>query len=69
MPKILVLYCNSCGHIEAVAQAQAAGAARIRSAPVTVKRVAELTPPDVMRRYQGEHVARITSCVVQAAPT
>jgi NAD(P)H dehydrogenase (quinone) len=42
MSKILVLYYSSCGHIEAMAPAQAAGAARIPNATVTVKRVAEL---------------------------
>ena len=49
MPKILVLYYSSYGHIEAMALAQAAGAARIPNATVTVKRVAELTPPEVAK--------------------
>jgi NAD(P)H dehydrogenase (quinone) len=49
MPKILVLYYSSYGHIEAMARAQAEGAARIPNATVTVKRVAELTPPDVAK--------------------
>jgi NAD(P)H dehydrogenase (quinone) len=49
MPKILVLYYSSYGHIEAMAGAQAEGAARIPNATVTVKRVPELTPPDVAK--------------------
>ena len=49
MPKILVLYYSSYGHIEAMAQAQAAGAARVPNSVVTVKRVPELTPPEVAK--------------------
>ena len=49
MPKILVLYYSSYGHIEIMARAQAEGAAQVRGAEVTVKRVPELAPPDVAR--------------------
>lgn len=49
MPKMLVLYYSSYGHIEAMAHAQAEGAARVRGAEVTVKRVAELVPADVAK--------------------
>ena len=49
MPKILVLYYSSYGHIEIMARAQAEGAAQVRGAEVTVKRVPELMPPDVAR--------------------
>jgi len=49
MPKVLVLYYSSYGHIEAMAYAQAEGAGRIKGAQVIVKRVAELAPPDVCR--------------------
>lgn len=49
MPKILVLYYSSYGHIEAMAQAQAVGAARVPNTIVTVKRVPELTPPAVAK--------------------
>ncbi|TLZ52696.1 MAG: NAD(P)H:quinone oxidoreductase [Gammaproteobacteria bacterium] len=49
MPKILVLYYSSYGHIEIMARAQAEGAAQVRGAEVTVKRVPELVPPDVAR--------------------
>jgi len=47
MSRLLVLYYSSYGHIEAMASAQAEGAARIAGTDVTVKRVPELTPPDV----------------------
>ena len=49
MPKILVIYYSSYGHIEIMARAQAEGAAQVRGAEVTVKRVPELVPPDVAR--------------------
>jgi len=49
MPRVLVLYYSSYGHIEAMAYAQAEGASRIAGAQVSVKRVPELTPPDVAR--------------------
>jgi len=49
MPRILVLYYSSYGHIEIMARAQAEGAGRVRGAEVTVKRVPELVPPEVAR--------------------
>ena len=49
MPRVLVLYYSSYGHIEAMAYAQAEGVGRIVGAQVTVKRVPELTPPEVAR--------------------
>jgi len=49
MPRILVLYYSSYGHIEAMAHAQAEGAGRVPQAQVTVKRVAELTPLEVAK--------------------
>jgi NAD(P)H dehydrogenase (quinone) len=49
MPKVLVLYYSSYGHIEAMAYAQAEGAARVVGEHVTVKRVAELAPAEVCR--------------------
>ena len=47
MPRVLVLYYSSYGHIEAMAYAQAEGAKRIPGAQVTVKRVRETCPDDV----------------------
>jgi NAD(P)H dehydrogenase (quinone) len=45
--KILVLYYSSYGHIEAMADAEAAGAARVAGTEVMVKRVPELMPLEV----------------------
>jgi len=42
MPRILVLYHSSYGHVEQMAHAQAEGALRVPGAVVTVKRVPEL---------------------------
>jgi len=47
MPRVLVLYYSSYGHTEAMAHAQAEGAARVPAAKVTVKRVPELCPLEV----------------------
>jgi NAD(P)H dehydrogenase (quinone) len=49
MPSVLVLYYSSYGHIEAMASAQAEGAARVPNARVVVKRVPELVPPDIAK--------------------
>lgn len=50
MTNVLVLYYSSYGHIETMAGAVAEGAARIANAKVTVKRVPELTPPEVAKQ-------------------
>jgi NAD(P)H dehydrogenase (quinone) len=47
MPRILVVYYSSYGHIEAMAYAQAEGAARVAKTDVVVKRVPELVPPEL----------------------
>jgi len=47
MPNVLVVYYSSYGHIEAMAYAQAEGAARVARTQVTVKRVVELCPLEV----------------------
>jgi NAD(P)H dehydrogenase (quinone) len=49
MSQILVLYYSSYGHVELMARAQAEGVASVAGAHVTVKRVPELTPPDIAR--------------------
>ncbi len=48
MPKVLVLYYSSYGHIEAMANAVAEGA-RSAGAAVDVKRVPETVPPEVAK--------------------
>ena len=49
MRKVLVVYYSSYGHIEEMAYAQAEGAAQVSETQVIVKRVAELTPPEVAK--------------------
>jgi NAD(P)H dehydrogenase (quinone) len=60
MPKVLVLYYSSYGHIEAMANAVAEGA-REAGAQVDVKRVPELVPDDVARKahYKLDQTAPI----------
>ncbi len=55
MSKILVLYYSSYGHVERMARAQAEGASRIPGTHVSVKRVPELAPPDIVAAA-GFHV-------------
>lgn len=50
MPRILVLYYSSYGHIETMAQAVAEGARQVDGAQVDIKRVAELVPPEVAEK-------------------
>lgn len=50
MPRILVLYHSTYGHIEAMAHALAAGARSVDGATVDVKRVPELVPEDVAKK-------------------
>ncbi|NBS23159.1 MAG: NAD(P)H:quinone oxidoreductase [Altererythrobacter sp.] len=47
MTKVLVLYYSSYGHIEAMADAIAEGAASVDGTEVAIKRVPELVPDDV----------------------
>lgn len=47
MAKVLVLYYSSYGHIEAMAQAVAEGAASVAGTSVDIRRVPELVPDDV----------------------
>jgi NAD(P)H dehydrogenase (quinone) len=49
MAKILVLYYSSYGHVETMAEAEAAGARSVAGTEVVVKRVAELVPTEVAR--------------------
>jgi len=49
VPRILVLYYSSYGHIETMARAVAEGAAEVAGAEVAVKRVHELVPEEVCR--------------------
>ena len=49
MPRILVIYYSSYGHVETMARAVAEGAASVEGAEVVVKRVRELVPDEVAR--------------------
>ena len=50
MPKVLILYYSSYGHIEAMAYAQAEGAREVAGTDVAIKRVPELMPEDAARK-------------------
>ena len=50
MPKVLVLYHSTYGHVEKMAQAEAEGARSVEGAEVTIKRVPELVPEEVARK-------------------
>ena len=50
MPKILVLYYSSYGHVETLASAIAEGARTVDGVEVTLKRVPETMPDDVARK-------------------
>jgi NAD(P)H dehydrogenase (quinone) len=49
MANVLVLYYSSYGHIEAMARAQAEGAARVPKSSVVVKQVPELVPAEICK--------------------
>ena len=78
VPKVLVLYYSSYGHIETMAHAEAEGA-RQAGAEVDIKRVPELVPEDVARKSyfkmdQAAPIARIDDlanydAVIIGAPT
>ncbi len=50
MTKVLVVYYSMYGHIETMAHAVAAGVAEVAGVEATVKRVAELMPPEVAEK-------------------
>lgn len=50
MTKILVLYYSTYGHIETMAEEVAAGARDVPGVTVTIKRVPELMPPEVLAK-------------------
>ena len=50
MPRVLVLYYSSYGHIEAMAEAVADGARSVDGASVDIKRVPELVPQSVAEK-------------------
>ncbi len=50
MPRILVLYYSTYGHVERMAQAVAEGAREVPGAEVVVRRVPETMPPEVAQK-------------------
>ena len=63
MPKILVLYHSTYGHVEAMAGAVAEGAREIEGATVDIKRVPELVPEALARKsgYKLDQAASIAT--------
>lgn len=61
MPKILVLYHSTYGHIEKMAEAVAEGARSVEGAVVDIRRVPELVPEDLARQsgYKLDQAAPI----------
>jgi NAD(P)H dehydrogenase (quinone) len=54
MAKVLVLYHSFYGHIEAMAQAVAAGAREVKGAEVVLKRVPETVPDELFKKSGGK---------------
>ncbi len=63
MPKVLVLYHSTYGHIEQMAEAVAAGAREVDGAVVDIKRVPELVPEELARAsgYKLDQAAPIAT--------
>lgn len=63
MPKILVLYYSSYGHIETMAEAVAQGAKSVAGVDVALKRVPELVPTDVAKAsgYKTDQAAPVAT--------
>ncbi|MBX9461009.1 MAG: NAD(P)H:quinone oxidoreductase [Brevundimonas sp.] len=61
MPRILVLYHSTYGHVEAMAEAVAEGAREVEGAIVDIKRVPELVPEELARKsgYKLDQAAPI----------
>ncbi len=50
MPRVLVLYHSTHGHVEAMAEAEAEGARSVAGTQADIRRVPELVPDDVQRK-------------------
>jgi len=63
LPRILVLYHSTYGHVEAMAHAVAEGARSVDGAKVEVKRVPELVPEELAKKsgYKLEQAAAIAT--------
>ena len=63
MPKILVLYHSTYGHIERMAEAVAEGARQVEGAVVDIKRVPETVPEELARSsgYKMDQAAPVAA--------
>lgn len=63
MPKVLVLYHSTYGHLEAMAEAVAEGARSVEGAVVDIKRVAETVPEELAKSsgYKMDQAAPIAT--------
>lgn len=63
MPKVLVLYHSTYGHVEAMAEAVAEGARSVEGAVVDIKRVPELVPEELARKsgYKLDQAAPVAA--------
>jgi len=63
MPRILVLYHSTYGHIEAMAEAVAEGARSVEGAVVDIRRVPELVPEELARQsgYKLDQAAPVAT--------
>ena len=79
MTKVLVLYYSSYGHVETMAKAVADGAREVDGAQVTLKRVAETAPDEVVQSagFKTEQEAPVADpqeladydCIIVGTPT
>ena len=63
MPRILVLYHSTYGHIEAMAEAVAEGARSVDGSVVDIRRVPELVPEELARKsgYKLDQAAPVAT--------
>ncbi|MBG7615727.1 NAD(P)H:quinone oxidoreductase [Brevundimonas sp. BAL450] len=63
MPKVLVLYHSTYGHVEKMAEAVAEGARQVEGAQVDIKRVPELVPEELAKKsgYKLDQAAPIAT--------
>lgn len=63
MPRILVLYHSTYGHVETMAEAIAEGARSVEGAEVVIRRVPELVPEEIARKsgYKLDQEAEIAT--------
>lgn len=63
MPKVLVLYHSTYGHVEAMAEAVAEGARSVEGAVVVIRRVPELVPEELAKKsgYKLDQAAPVAT--------